>query len=125
MKMNSSNENRSKIKDVFLWFAVLLITVAAFFATYHYVLPGSVKAIVWIFWFVFALFISYFTEKGKEVFKFSQEAKIELLKVVLPSRQETVQTTTIVMVMVGVTGLVLWGVDSMMMWTIAKITHLG
>ena len=53
------------------------------------------------------------------------EAKAELLKVVWPTRQETIQTTSIVMIMVAVTGFILWGIDSGMMWVIAKITHLG
>ncbi len=65
------------------------------------------------------------TTAGKQVFKFAQESKVELLKVVWPTRQETIQTTTIVIVMVAVTGFILWGVDSVMMWAIAKITHLG
>lgn len=65
------------------------------------------------------------TSVGKQVFKFAQESKVELLKVVWPTRQETIQTTTIVIVMVTVTGFILWGVDSVMMWAIAKITHLG
>jgi preprotein translocase subunit SecE len=81
--------------------------------------------LVWIGWLVATLAIAFFTEKGKEVFAFAKEAKIELEKVVWPTRQETIQTTTIVMVMVMVTGFVLWGIDSGMMWAIGKITHLG
>ena len=54
-----------------------------------------------------------------------KEAKIELQKVVWPTRQEAVQTTSIVMVMVTITGFVLWGIDSGMLWAIGKITHLG
>ncbi len=71
------------------------------------------------------LMFTYMTTVGKQLFEFAQEAKAELLKVVWPNRQETVQTTTIVMVMVGVTGFILWGIDSIMMWAIAKLTHLG
>ena len=55
------------------------------------------------------------------MFEFAKEAKIELRKVVWPTRQETIQTTSIVMVMVAVTGFILWGIDSGMMWIIAKI----
>ena len=56
---------------------------------------------------------------------FAKEAKLELQKVVWPTRQETIQTTSIVMVMVAITGFVLWGIDSGMLWAIGKITHLG
>ncbi|MGL6028823.1 MAG: preprotein translocase subunit SecE [Legionella sp.] len=123
--MNSSSDNQSKIKDSMSWLAVALVTAGAFFCTYYYNVSGPILSMIWLAWFVLALFFSYLTTTGKQVFAFAQEAKIELLKVVWPTRQETIQTTTIVMVMVTVTGFVLWGIDSMMMWAIAKITHLG
>jgi len=105
--------------------AVVLVTAGAFFCTYYYTFSGSIQAMIWLGWFVLTLFFGYQTIKGKQVFAFAQEARIELLKVVWPTRQETIQTTTIVMVMVALTGFILWGIDSMMMWAIAKITHLG
>ena len=80
---------------------------------------------IWLGWFLLSLFFAYQTTTGKQVYQFAQESKIELLKVVWPTRQETIQTTTIVIVMVTLTGFILWGIDSMMMWAIAKITHLG
>ena len=125
VNMNSSNENQSKIKDIMSWLAVVFITAIAFLCTYYYTFAGPIQAIIWLGWFVLTLFFGYLTTKGKQVYIFAQEAKVELLKVVWPTRQETIQTTTIVMVMVTLTGFILWGVDSMMMWTIAKITHLG
>ncbi len=123
--MNSSNEEQNNIKDVFLWIAIALVTIGAFFCNYYYNFSGPIKSIIWVSWFVLTILFGYLTTKGKQVYQFALEAKIELLKVVWPTRQETIQTTTIVMVMVTLTGFILWGVDSIMMWAIAKITHLG
>jgi preprotein translocase subunit SecE len=123
--MNSSNENINGLKDVTSWVAIALITAGAFFCTYFYTLSGPVQSMIWLGWFVLTLGLGYLTSTGKQVFAFAQEARIEMLKVVWPTRQETIQTTTIVMVMVTLTGFILWGVDSAMMWAIAKITHLG
>ncbi|KTD34798.1 preprotein translocase subunit SecE [Legionella moravica] len=125
VNMKSSNENQSKFKDILSWLAVVLITAGAFFCTYYYTFSGPIQSMVWLGWLLTTLFLGYLTTTGKRVFVFAQEAKIELLKVVWPTRQETVQTTIIVMVMVTLTGFILWGVDSLMMWAIAKITHLG
>ena len=113
------------VKDIISWSAVVLLTAGAFFCTYYYNFSGPIQSIIWLSWLVFSLAFSYFTTTGQQVFMFAQEAKTELLKVVWPTRQETVQTTTIVMIMVTVTGFILWGVDSLMIWIIAKITHLG
>lgn len=121
--MKSTHE--SKTQDILSWFAIVAITIAAFFCTYYYSFSGSIQAMLWLSWLVLTLILGYFTSIGKQVFSFAQEAKVELLKVVWPTRQETIQTTTIVMVMVTLTGFILWGIDSAMMWAIAKITHLG
>lgn len=112
-------------KEIVLWFGIGLITILAFFGTYYFDFSAPIKVLIWIGWFVLVALLGFFTSKGKEVFAFAKEAKIELQKVVWPSRQETIQTTSIVMVMVAVTGFVLWGIDSGMMWVIAKLTHLG
>lgn len=104
---------------------MLLITVAAIIATNYAKLAGPIVAMVWIVWFLLALTLAYFTETGKQYFAFAKEAKAELEKVVWPNRQETTQTTLIVVVMVAITGVVLWGIDSSMTWAIGKITQLG
>lgn len=123
--MKSSNDNQSNIKDIFIWIAVAVLTAAAFFCTYHFNFSGTIQSIIWLTWFLLTLSFAYLTTAGKQVFHFAQESKVELLKVVWPTKQETIQTTTIVIVMVALTGFILWGIDSMMMWVIAKITHLG
>lgn len=125
VNMKSSNENQSSIKDIFSWLAVVLLTAVAFFCTYYYNLSGPIQSMIWLGWLIVSLFFAYLTSTGKQVYQFAQESKIELLKVVWPTRPETIQTTTIVIVMVTLTGFILWGIDSLMMWAIAKITHLG
>ncbi|WP_058526840.1 preprotein translocase subunit SecE [Legionella erythra] len=123
--MTNSSNSRFTFKEAILWLGILLLTAGAFFVTYYYSYSAPVKIIIWIGWLVGCAILAFFTNKGRQVFEFANEAKVELQKVVWPSRQETVQTTSIVMIMVAVTGFILWGVDSAMMWVIAKITHLG
>ena len=125
VNMKSSNENQSKMKDVISWITVAIITAGAFFCTYYYNFSGPIHSILWLAWFILTLLFAYMTSTGKQVFQFAQESRIELMKVVWPTRQETVQTTTIVIVMVALTGFILWGIDSVMLWAIARITHLG
>ncbi|MBA3536061.1 MAG: preprotein translocase subunit SecE [Tatlockia sp.] len=123
--MKNSNISKMNFKEIILWFGIALVAILAFSGTYYYKFTGPIEALIWIGWFVLTLLLAFFTTSGKKVFEFAKEAKIELQKVVWPTRQETVQTTSIVMVMVAVTGFVLWGIDSGMMWIIAKLTRLG
>jgi preprotein translocase subunit SecE len=123
--MKTKDEANVKTHGRIGWVGVALVTLIAFFLTYYYHFSAPIKALIWLLWFVFTLVLGFFTPEGKQLFAFGKEAKIELQKVVWPNRQETIQTTTIVMAMVGITGFVLWAIDSMMLWGIGKITHLG
>jgi len=123
--MKKKESKPSKIVDIMLWLAVIVVTALAFTGTYYYHFTAPVVAMIWVGWLVVTFALGLFTKAGKAAFEFAKESKIELQKVVWPNRQETVQTTSIVMIMVTVTGLVLWGIDAGMMWIIGKITHLG
>jgi preprotein translocase subunit SecE len=113
------------MKNMVSWLVIGLATLGALLTSYYLNFSAPIKAVVWVSWFVIVLIFGYMTMQGKQLFDFFKEARIELLKVVWPTRQETVQTTTIVMIMVAITGFVLWGIDSGMMWMVGKITHLG
>jgi preprotein translocase subunit SecE len=114
-----------KINEILLWVAASVVTGLAFYLTYNFDFSAPVISMVWIIWLGVAGGLVLYTSPGQAVLAFSKEAKIEMQKVVWPIRPETIQTTMIVMAMVGITGVMLWGLDSLMMWSIAKLTHLG
>lgn len=125
--MNSSvmKEEGGNMTGYIAWIAMVVTTALAFLGTYQFKFSAPIQAIMWIGWFLVTLVLFYFTEQGKQSFLFAKESKIEMQKVVWPARSETIQTTMIVMAMVGITGFVLWAIDMGMMWVIGKITHLG
>ena len=69
-----------------------------------------------------ALAIMAITDKGKVAINFAREARTEVRKVVWPTRQETMQTTLIVLVVSVVMALVLWGIDGIMVRLVAFVT---
>ncbi len=123
--MKNTENSRLQFSEYMAWLAIVLITAAAFFGTYNFHFSAPITALMWIGWLVLTLVFGFMTTQGKQVFLFAKEAKIELEKVVWPTRQETIQTTSIVMIMVTVTGFILWGIDSGMMWAIGRLTQLG
>jgi preprotein translocase subunit SecE len=72
-----------------------------------------------------AAFIVYQTALGRTVWGFVNASKVEVRKVVWPSRQETVQTTLIVFVMVLVMGVVLWLFDMALAAILKALTGTG
>ena len=62
------------------------------------------------------------TAMGKQSWAFLQEARTEIRKVVWPTRKETSQTTLLIMLSVVVVGLMLWGLDSLLLWGVQLLT---
>jgi preprotein translocase subunit SecE len=58
--------------------------------------------------------LAYQTVLGRSIWNFATASRMEVRKVVWPSRQETMQTTLIVFVMVLLMGIVLWLFDMML-----------
>ncbi|MEW5839111.1 MAG: preprotein translocase subunit SecE [Pseudomonadota bacterium] len=65
------------------------------------------------------------TDLGRKLVSFSRESRVELRKVVWPTRKETTQITLIVLVLVFLIGLFLWLVDSLLFWGVQMITGQG
>ncbi len=72
-----------------------------------------------------ATFIAYQTNKGQQIWGFFQGAQIEVRKVVWPTRQETVQTTLIVILMVIFIAILLWLLDMFLGWSIGSLMGRG
>jgi preprotein translocase subunit SecE len=69
-----------------------------------------------------AVSLVYTTLLGQSIWQFAQGSKIELKKIVWPTRKETSQTTLIVVVMVLFVGVLLWMFDGLLMWGIGLVT---
>jgi preprotein translocase subunit SecE len=65
------------------------------------------------------------TAMGRGTWHFAVDSRIEVRKVVWPSRQETVQTTLIVFAMVLVMGIVLWLFDTALGAILKALTGQG
>ena len=68
-----------------------------------------------------AAWIGLQTEPGRKLWSFLQDAQVEVYKVVWPTRQETIQTTLLVIAVVILAALILWGLDSVLGWAIRQL----
>ena len=63
-----------------------------------------------------AMAIAVTTARGDSAWTMIKGARTEIRKVIWPTRQETTQTTIIVMIFVVVCGLFFWALDSFLGW---------
>ena len=72
-----------------------------------------------------AAVIVYQTAQGRQLWRFIQGARVELRKVVWPTRQETLQTTLTVLVFVLILGIFFWLLDMGLLAVTRAVTGQG
>ena len=102
---------------------ILLCSIALFYLN-PLVLNTLFKVLILLFGLVVAAYFFIKSAQGERFLYFLKETKIELRKVVWPSREETVKTTGIVMIAVIVVAIFLWIVDAFFTWGVKSISLL-
>jgi preprotein translocase subunit SecE len=122
--MSTKAKAQAKPKsDIFLWTLVIILICAAFGVDYYFSeIVWSLRLAGWIILACILVFIILQTALGKKIWKFAKESRIELRKVVWPARQVTIRTTAIVGGLVVLTAIIMWGLDSILLWLIGLLT---
>lgn len=66
-------------------------------------------------------FVALQTAKGRSFWQLLKDARVEIRKVVWPTKAETRQTTLIVLAVVILVGLLLWALDSLLSLIVSGI----
>ncbi|WP_448213263.1 preprotein translocase subunit SecE [Colwellia sp. MEBiC06753] len=124
--MNASTENQTNGSlDGLKWGVIFLILIGAVVGNYYFADQSVlVRAIGVVAAVIVAGLLAMQTEKGRAAVTFAKESRTEVRKVVWPTRQETVQTTGIVLVATLIMSLLMWGLDSVLFWVVGFITGL-
>lgn len=109
--------------DWLKWLVVFLLLIVGIVVNHVYnYQPWPFRLLAWLVLLAIFVVIILQTYHGKIALEFVQESQIELKKVFWPTRQETMQTTLVVGLMVFVLALMLWGVDGVLVWLIGWLT---
>jgi preprotein translocase subunit SecE len=65
------------------------------------------------------------SSQGKALWKFIYNSRVELRKVVWPTREEAIQTTVAVMVFTLIVGVFFWLLDMFLLWLTRILTGQG
>lgn len=120
--MNIKAEAKDTRFDLMKWLVVAALVVVAVVGNQYYSAePILYRVLALLVVAVIAGFLALQTVKGQAFFVLLKEARVEIRKVVWPTRQETTQTTLIVVAVVLVMALLLWGLDSLLGWLVSMI----
>ena len=115
--MNTGVETGAVKLDILKLMIALLILAAAIAGFYVYANESQLLRVVGLLAASgISIAIALQTEKGRNLWAFIQDAQVEVRKVVWPTRQETLQTTAIVIIAVIVFAIILgildWGLGA-------------
>ncbi len=124
--MSSKVETVDNKLDTVKLVVALLIVISAIAGFYFFADQSLLFRVIGILAAIgVAVIIALQTSKGREIWGFIQDSQIEVRKVVWPTRQETVQTTLIVILMVIFVAIILWLLDMFLGWSVGSLMGRG
>jgi preprotein translocase subunit SecE len=112
--MTANTEEKVYRLDAIKWLLVVAIVAAGVVGNSHFSAESILyRALGLLVLAAIAVVVALQTAKGVAIADVVRGALVELRKVVWPSRQETNQTTLIVIAVVIVTSIILWLLDTL------------
>jgi len=123
MNAKAEQVGGSSAADIAKFTLAVLVLLGGFVGYYWFNdLASWQRLLILVGGMVLAGAIGYFTRAGTALRDFLVESNFELRKVVWPTRQETVQTTLVIMVVVVILSILLGLIDITLKWAI--LDHL-
>lgn len=111
--MSTKTEQVSSGLDTLKLMMALVLLLAGVVGFYYFEEKSQLLRVIGMLAVVgIAFFIVSMTDIGRRSLGFVKDARVEVRKVVWPTRQETLQTTIAVLVMVVIVAIMLWLIDS-------------
>ena len=121
--MGESNREISTVVDTLKLMASASILFASIVSFYYFSeVSVLIRALVIIFSLVISLLIFFRTQRGIIFWDFLQGSRVEMRKVVWPTKQETIQTTLTVFIFVLILGIFFWLLDFILLYITTSIT---
>ena len=103
--------------------AALIGGVVAYYAFPNQ--PQVVRVLMVLGGLVLSLVLMYLSQPGRELWNYVQSSRVELRKMVWPTRTETWRTTLVVFLFVMALGVFFWIVDMGLAWGAKQVTGQG
>ena len=118
-----SNKEISSTLDTLKMASAVAILLSSVFSFYYFAeLSVLIRVLAVIFAVILSLLIFFSTKRGIIFWDFLQGSRVEMRKVVWPTKQETIQTTLTVFMFVLVLGIFFWLLDFLLLYITTSIT---
>jgi preprotein translocase subunit SecE len=112
--------------DTVLLLLAVAILLGSIFAYYYYSEQSALlRSLGVLVAFILAVWVAFQSAQGRTLWAFIQGSRVELRKVVWPTREEAIQTTIVVVVFAMIMGTFFWLLDIFLLWFTRFITGQG
>jgi preprotein translocase subunit SecE len=126
MTNNSETQARPALVDTALLAAACLVVLASIVAYYYFEGAALVLRVMGILaGFGVGAALLYQTRQGQTIWQFILGSRVEIRKVIWPTRQETLQTTITVFIFLLLLGFFFWSLDLVLLMITRAVTGQG
>ncbi|UCH41101.1 MAG: preprotein translocase subunit SecE [Gammaproteobacteria bacterium] len=120
--MVTKTEQTTSAIDTFKLMTAVLVLIAGVVGFYYFEEESQLLRVLGMLGVaVVAFLIAATSEPGRRGLGFVRDSRVEVRKVVWPTRQETLQTTIAVLFMVVLVAIMLWLFDMLLGWGVGKL----
>ncbi|QJC31754.1 preprotein translocase subunit SecE [Enterobacteriaceae endosymbiont of Donacia tomentosa] len=114
-----------RIIEIIKWVTSIILLISAIFCNYTYQnLDLSIRLVLFCFVITLISLIVLSTNKGKKIFLFIREARIETGKVIWPTYKDTWNTTLVVSIITIIISIIFWILDNFLIYLISFLTGM-
>jgi preprotein translocase subunit SecE len=124
--METKVEEQTTVVDTAKLALAVLIIVAGLVGYYYFADSSALlRALGVLVAVAAAVGVAATSAQGQTIWKFIQGSRVELRKVVWPTREETIQTTLVVLLFALIGGVFFWLLDLFLLYVTSRITGQG
>ncbi|WDI78439.1 preprotein translocase subunit SecE [Candidatus Purcelliella pentastirinorum] len=118
-------KKKKRILEYIRWFSIFALIFLLIIDNYFFNVHFWYVHILFLLFTIFMLGLLFsYTDKGKRAISFFYESKLEMYKVVWPTLKKTFYTTLIVLVVTLLLSLILWCLDTILIYFVSFFTKL-
>ncbi len=123
--MAASAESKSSTIDIIKLLIALALLIASIFVFYQFEDSALYGVLGLLAVAGLGVAVAATSTQGKGLLSFMGAARTEVRKIVWPTRQETMQTTLMVFIIVVILSIFLWFIDMLLGWGIKELLARG
>ena len=124
--MDTKVETQKTVLDTLKLLASGGILIGGLVGYYYYAdVPVVVRALGVLIALAIAVVVALQSVQGQALWRFVQGSRVEMRKVVWPTREEAIQTTVAVLVFALIMGVFFWLLDLFLLWFTRLLTGQG